>query len=137
MILMWFLTLESNLSWLCNLWLLPCSSQCIANLPHHLGPYAKENTVSGLFPSAKLSAAPCFPLKLCIRPEWGQGWDQSPKGPILERQHRATQALQLFPPLREGLHEPLIAHRRPGWGTSAGMFSNLITYPCLKLFMVH
>lgn len=45
-------------------------------------------------------------------------------------------AWPLFPPEGRFALSPC-SSRRPGWATSVGMFSNLITYPCLKLFMVH
>lgn len=134
-------------------WLLSRSCPLHPDLHHcglflQKGAYTRENSISGFFLLAELSATcslgshESFSSSLSAL---GQG-STTPGTPILKPKHGVTGVVQTiieqtwhghFPLLKEGLHYPLLAPRRPGWGTSVGMFSNLITYPCLKLFMVH
>lgn len=115
------------------------------NLPRHRGPSAIENAVSRLFPSARLSAALVShesSASSLITPGLGSEPSGSDAGKATRGNPNSAALIEQssgghFPPVKEDLHEPLVAQRRPGWGTSAGMFSNLITYLCLKLFMVH
>lgn len=142
-----------NLSWHCNLWLLSHSSPLHPDLHHRglslqQGTSTRENAMSGFFFLADLSAT--FSLGSHESPPsslsaLGQG-STTPGAPVLKPRHWATGVLQTvigqtgsghFAPMKEGLCYPLVAPRRPDWDTSAGVFSNLITYPCLKLFMVH
>lgn len=123
-------------SWDCNLWLLPHLPQTFTTVGF---PFFKTKHPSWLCLSGWTFCNPFleFPPSVRAQPPPRLRYSTQNIGQLeFCKQKLNIPAWPLFPPEGRFALSPC-SSRRPGWATSVGMFSNLITYPCLKLFMVH